>query len=61
MGDATSPNDPVFFLHHCNVDRLWAQWWSDNPKRPYLPADGEPLEQWEASILVGLEPQDRPS
>lgn len=21
-----SPNDPAFFLHHCNVDRLWAQW-----------------------------------
>lgn len=21
-----SPNDPVFFLHHCNVDRLWAEW-----------------------------------
>lgn len=22
----TSPNDPVFWLHHCNVDRLWALW-----------------------------------
>ena len=22
----TSPNDPVFFLHHCNVDRIWALW-----------------------------------
>ena len=22
----TSPNDPIFFLHHCNVDRLWAMW-----------------------------------
>lgn len=22
----TSPNDPVFFLHHANVDRLWAEW-----------------------------------
>lgn len=26
MGPGTSPNDPVFFLHHCNVDRLWAKW-----------------------------------
>jgi len=42
MGPMSSPNDPVFFLHHCNVDRLWAQWWSDDPKRPYLPADGVP-------------------
>jgi len=23
---ATSPKDPVFFLLHCNVDRLWAKW-----------------------------------
>ena len=22
----SSPNDPIFFLHHCNVDRIWAQW-----------------------------------
>ena len=22
----TSPNDSVFFLHHCNVDRIWALW-----------------------------------
>jgi tyrosinase len=23
---ATAPRDPVFFLLHCNVDRLWALW-----------------------------------
>ncbi|MFJ2306031.1 tyrosinase family protein [Streptomyces sp. NPDC087787] len=22
----SSPNDPVFFLHHCNVDRTWESW-----------------------------------
>jgi tyrosinase len=22
----TSPNDPIFFMHHANVDRLWAAW-----------------------------------
>ena len=26
MGPGTSPNDPIFFLHHCNVDRIWAKW-----------------------------------
>jgi tyrosinase len=26
MGDMVSPRDPIFFLHHCNIDRLWAQW-----------------------------------
>jgi len=26
MGPGTSPNDPIFFLHHCNIDRIWAGW-----------------------------------
>lgn len=26
MAPATSPNDPVFYLNHCNVDRLWEAW-----------------------------------
>jgi tyrosinase len=27
MGDVpTSPLDPIFWLHHCNIDRLWAEW-----------------------------------
>ncbi|KAK0545118.1 hypothetical protein OC846_005795 [Tilletia horrida] len=26
MNNAHSPNDPVFFLHHANVDRLWHYW-----------------------------------
>jgi len=26
MGDGMSPLDPIFWCHHCNVDRLWAEW-----------------------------------
>ncbi len=26
MTESTSPNDPIFFLHHCFVDKLWADW-----------------------------------
>src|SRR5258707_1199060 len=26
MGASTSPNDPVFYLNHANVDRAWAAW-----------------------------------
>lgn len=22
----TAANDPIFWLHHCNIDRLWASW-----------------------------------
>lgn len=37
MGPATSPNDPCFFLHHCFVDKLWADWQAANPAQSYLP------------------------
>jgi tyrosinase len=26
MPSALSPRDPIFFMHHCNLDRLWALW-----------------------------------
>ena len=26
MLTGTSPNDPAFFLNHCNVDRIWELW-----------------------------------
>jgi tyrosinase len=42
MEPISSPNDPVFFLHHCNVDRLWAYWQLRNPKSPYLPDGSTP-------------------
>ena len=32
----SSPNDPVFFLNHCNVDRIW-QTWMDLEAANYRP------------------------
>ena len=26
MADMVSPNDPIFWLHHANVDRIWVSW-----------------------------------
>lgn len=47
MGPGTSPNDPVFFLNHCFVDKIWADWQRDNPNSPYVPGgqspQGDPL------------------
>ncbi|HYI01218.1 tyrosinase family protein, partial [Hyalangium sp.] len=42
MTDSTSPNDPVFFLHHCNVDRIWHTWQVRNPNAPYVPEQSAP-------------------
>jgi tyrosinase len=36
MGPASSPNDPVFYLNHCNVDRIWEGWMGSHG-RTYAP------------------------
>ncbi|MFD7030750.1 tyrosinase family protein [Streptomyces sp. NPDC059917] len=42
MGTGVSPNDPVFWMHHAYVDKLWAEWQAKHPQSPYLPAAGTP-------------------
>jgi Common central domain of tyrosinase/IPT/TIG domain len=43
MMPSTSPNDPVFWLHHANVDRIWANWQRKWYKvQDYLPVSGGP-------------------
>ncbi|MDH6579303.1 tyrosinase family protein [Kitasatospora sp. MAP5-34] len=32
-----SPNDPVFWLHHCFIDKLWAAWQSRHTDQSYQP------------------------
>ena len=31
MATASSPTDPLFWLHHSNIDRIFAKWQSDHP------------------------------
>jgi hypothetical protein len=60
----TSPNDPVFFLHHCFIDKLWADWQSLHQNEPwYLPQDGsaapghnlnDPLRPWNDNTPAGV-------
>jgi tyrosinase len=43
MGAMSSPNDPVFWLHHANIDRLWSDWIRKHQDQsPYLPLTGGP-------------------
>ncbi len=37
----SSPQDPLFFMHHANVDRIWALWQDDGHTFDY-PAAGRP-------------------
>lgn len=45
MGDPlASPNDLIFFLHHCNIDRLWAMWQvNGHGGSAFYPAGGQPF------------------
>ncbi|MGF1427992.1 tyrosinase MelC2 [Kitasatospora sp. LaBMicrA B282] len=54
MSSGMSPNDPVFWLHHCFIDRLWAGWQARHPDQGYLPTDPtqdvvalhQPMKPW---------------
>ncbi len=53
---SVSPNDPIFFFHHCNIDRLWAIWQRKNRKQKYPkfgPLPGrriiDPMIPWDGS------------
>ena len=41
---SSSPNDPVFFLNHCNVDRIWAARLNGAHEPRYLPGADAPNE-----------------
>jgi tyrosinase len=44
MGGSTSPADPLFWLHHGFIDKLWADWQAANPGAAFNPPNvGETL------------------
>ena len=47
MAYNTSPNDPVFFVHHANIDRIWAAWEVQGGGH-YKPRDSAPYG-WNAT------------
>lgn len=57
MASATAPNDPVFWLHCCNVDRLWAVWQDRHPDHaPYLEgSDGPAGHRLNDPFTIGSE------
>jgi polyphenol oxidase len=42
---STAANDPLFYAHHANLDRLWENWRSDPLRRSSEPSVGAFLEQ----------------
>ncbi|MGD9674747.1 MAG: tyrosinase family protein [Candidatus Nitrosocosmicus sp.] len=54
MSSEGSPSDPIFYLHHSNIDRIWASWQNKHFKNrlsdSYLPR--EPISE-QGRILKG--------
>ena len=42
MAANSSLNDPVFWLHHANIDRIWNEWMRRHGQQ-YLPVSGGPM------------------
>jgi tyrosinase len=52
MGTAASPNDPIFFLHHCHLDYLWEKWKLQHPAEPAISfADDAPQDLLDATLI----------
>ena len=67
MLQISSPSDPVFFIHHCNIDRLWALWQAQNPSQGYQPTGDGPtghnlndlMYPWDGqATILSIKPAD---
>jgi tyrosinase len=53
----SSPNDPVFWLHHANCDRLWSLWQQQHAgPAGYAPSSGGPAGHNLADPMIFHEP-----
>lgn len=44
---STAPADPIFWLHHANIDRIWDMWQRDNPgENPNLVGSDATMDPW---------------
>ena len=48
-----SPNDPIFWLHHAQIDRIWSEWQTRNPgEKPFLSGADAKLDPWETEFDI---------
>jgi tyrosinase len=44
---AAAPADPVFWMHHAEIDRIWAEWQALNPgQNPPLAGAAATMDPW---------------
>lgn len=61
MAEASSPNDPVFFLHHAFLDLLWERWKKQHPKMDaYRPLTGVPGRDLDSTLVFNAPTEPSP-
>ena len=46
-GIPTAPTDPIFWMHHAEIDRIWAEWQAVNPgQNPSLAGTAAIMDPW---------------
>lgn len=49
-----SPADPIFWMHHANVDRIWSEWQKKNStEKPNLGCYADPTQPCNPWIPLG--------
>lgn len=54
LNPTISPNDPIFYLHHANIDRLWYRWQEVHPSATYNAPNNLPQGQKPNDIMIAL-------
>lgn len=54
MTGGTSPNDPVFWLHHAFIDLVWSRWQERHPRGTYEPKRRLPEDDPQHGKVVSL-------
>jgi tyrosinase-like protein len=48
-----SPDDPAFWLHHAQIDRIWSLWQARNPgEKASLSGENAKLDPWGAEFDI---------
>ena len=52
MGRMVSPADPLFWMHHAEIDRIWASWEIDHPDEgPRVTGADAVLDPWPETVV----------
>ena len=55
MASLQSPQDPIFWVHHCNIDRLWTAWAAAGAGRA-MPGPTDPYWSGRFQLCPGRSP-----